>query len=82
MVKTRMRQHFGNALYEDWRNDTPELRAALAILRAAHTARLRDKSPLDSSDRGLDPRDYANGRAYEMLYAAAYHLRHPEAVDA
>ena len=64
MEQTKMKQHFGNALYEDWIQDSPATRAALHILRAAHASRLKDHSL-----------DYGHGRVFEVIYAAAYHLR-------
>ena len=58
----KLRTHFGNALYENWLSDTPELRDALAILRAAH----RELNRIQGSSAAMG-----------TVYAAAYHLRDP-----
>jgi hypothetical protein len=61
----KLRTHFGNALYENWRSDAPELRAALEILRTAH----RELNRIQGSIKAMS-----------AIYSAAYHLRYPEVV--
>ena len=58
-----MARHFGNALYDNWLKDTPELRASLEILRVAH----KELNRIQGSSKAMG-----------SIYSAAYYLRYSE----